>query len=110
MIKVIVRLPKKPGISNEDFEKYWREKHGPLCVRILPGLRKYNQNHIVKGSGVEDAGFGIAEIYFDDLEAYNRFMKWRHSEEAKELLNDENKFLDGPNVVVYGVFEEVKIL
>ena len=110
MVKAIVGLPKKPGMSNEEFEKYWKEIHGPLCVEMIPGLRRYNQNHMVKGCGVEDEGFGIAELYFDDLKAYNRFMKWYHSKEAKELLNDGDKFLDLPNSVEYGVFEEVKIL
>jgi hypothetical protein len=43
MVRAIVGLPKKPGMSNEEFEKYWSEIHGPLCVKMIPGLRKYDK-------------------------------------------------------------------
>jgi uncharacterized protein (TIGR02118 family) len=47
MIKVMVMVKRKPGISREEFYKYWKEVHGPLMARHIPGLRKYVQNHYI---------------------------------------------------------------
>jgi len=39
MIKSFGLLPKKPGLSDEQFHRHWREIHAPLALR-LPGLRR----------------------------------------------------------------------
>ena len=44
MIKVVSVLQRKPGMSVEDFQAYWLNKHAPIVSR-LPGLRRYVQSH-----------------------------------------------------------------
>jgi hypothetical protein len=39
MIKVMVLLPRRNDMRREDFERYLRETHQPLLVR-MPGLRR----------------------------------------------------------------------
>ena len=39
MIKIIYTITRKEGMSVEEFQRHWRETHGPLLVRI-PGLRR----------------------------------------------------------------------
>ena len=46
MIKVITWFRRKPGMSVDEFQSYWRNEH-PKAVLQLPGLRKYVQNHVV---------------------------------------------------------------
>lgn len=67
MVKVITCIKRKPGMSVEDFQGYWRARH-PDVVLALPGLRRYVQSHTRlagyrKGEPVYD---GIAEVWVDD--------------------------------------------
>ena len=94
MIKSMALLSKKPGISDEEFYYHWKEIHGPLAVKLIPGMKKYIQDHLVKLPGVINEFNGIAEVWFDDLKAWQYFMSWRQTDEAKTLIDDENKFID----------------
>ena len=72
-----VLLWKRPDISLEVFDEYWRNVHGPVCAR-LPGQHQYWQFHVahnpgtvwptVKGikseTATEDQFDGIAELTF----------------------------------------------
>jgi len=107
MIKVILLLKKKEGFSDEEFIRYWKEEHGPLALKLLPGARRYVQNHPVKMPGVEYEADGIAEIWFDDLDAFQRFMKWRETDEAKPLIEDEKRYLDRSKVRRFIVEEHI---
>lgn len=69
MLKFMVVLYKKPGMSEEEFHRFLREVHGPMALK-LPGLRRYVQNHVVKDSKRAHPGWSaIIELYFDDREA-----------------------------------------
>lgn len=106
MIKIISLIKKKSGLTDEEFYHYWKEKHGPLAVKVIPGLRKYIQNHPVRLPGVKYEMDGIVETWFDNLEACQDFMTWRQSGEAKVLLDDEDKFVDS-SMVRYIVEEHI---
>ena len=103
MIKSFTFIKKKPGLTQEEFLRYWKEKHGPLAGKVVPGLRRYIQCHPVPG--VESEIDGIVELWWDSLESHRRFLTWRQSEEAKVLREDEEKFID-PSQMVRFVAEE----
>jgi len=105
MIKMMSLLFKKPGLTDEKFKSYWRGKHGVLAGKIIPGLRKYTQNHFMKLPGWKYEGDGFAELWFDDLEAVNKYLAWRQTPAAQPLLEDENNFLDRSKTVRYVVEE-----
>ncbi len=105
MIKQIALIHRKPGLSFEEFDKYWREKHGPLAAKLIPGLKKYTQNHLLKVPRFNYEADGVVELWFDNLEAYQRFATWRQSSEAKELADDADKFRDGSKTVKFMVEE-----
>ena len=107
MIKLIILLKKKAGFTDEEFIRYWKEKHGPMALKLLPGVRRYVQNHLVKLPGVEYEADGVAELWFDNLEAYQNFLKWRESDEARELTEDEERYLDKSKVVRFIAEEHV---
>lgn len=95
MIKVLTWFKRKPGLSVEEFRRYWYEEH-PKVVRQLPGLRAYNQNHVT------DAGYargepytdGVAETWWDDLDALRAH---RGTPVLDALYADEARFMDGAN-------------
>jgi uncharacterized protein (TIGR02118 family) len=69
MLKFVVVLYKKPGMSAEDFRQHLRQEHSPLAQK-LPGLRKYVQNYVVADPKRKPPGWnGIVELYFDDWSA-----------------------------------------
>ena len=85
MIKVIVVVKRKKGISREEFYKYWKDVHGPLVAKHIPYLKKYVQNHFVDIPGVEYEGDGIIETWYDDIESFQKSMEFNKTEEARAL-------------------------
>ena len=94
MIKSIAVAHRKPGLTREEYNKYWKEQHGPLAARLFPGLRKYVQNHLVEVPGMEYEGDGIVEMWYDDVEAFENSMRFVRSEEGKALAEDGVKFAE----------------
>jgi uncharacterized protein (TIGR02118 family) len=92
VIKTIVVAHRKAGITRAEFSKYWLEKHAPIAVRLMPGVRKYVQNHLVEIPGMEFQGDGVVETWYDNIDA------WRKSMEAirasKELAEDAANFCE----------------
>ena len=70
MVKLIYCISKKPEMSVEQFQTYWRETHAPIAAAI-PGLRRYVQCHVVPELYARQAPpyDGAAELWFDDLDA-----------------------------------------
>jgi uncharacterized protein (TIGR02118 family) len=93
MIKSFAILKKKDSLSQDEFVRYWKEKHGPLVAKVIPGMKKYIQHHPVRVPGVEYEISGIAELWWDDVESIQKYLKWRQSEEAKVLIEDEKQFI-----------------
>ncbi|HXD43239.1 MAG TPA: EthD family reductase [Ramlibacter sp.] len=92
MVKIIIFFKRKPGMSVEDFQKYWRTNHAGLVVK-LPGIRRYKQSHVLasayrKGEPVYD---GVAESWFDSTEAMKELSK---TPEYATVLADEPNFID----------------
>ena len=63
MIKVVSVLQRKPGLSVEDFQRYWLNTHAAI-VSKLPGLRRYVQSHTLLSGyrKTQPAADGIAEF------------------------------------------------
>ncbi len=70
-VKMIAFLNKRPDVSFEFFQRYWRETHGPIASRI-PGNRRYVQCHVRPGiyhAGRTPAYDGIPISWFEDIDA-----------------------------------------
>jgi uncharacterized protein (TIGR02118 family) len=106
MIKLVYCITRRPGMTLEEFSRYWREVHGPIGRRI-PGLRRLVQSHaVLHPPDLGRPGFdGMAELWFDDLaalEAARRSSEWRASSA------DEAYFIDGTRTAIF-VTEEQEI-
>lgn len=95
MIKSLSLLTRRPELTHEQFVKHWLEIHGPLA-HAVPGVRRYVQSHIVEERSRPDIPTteveidGIAELWFDDLEAMQRS---NATPEAKALHADGALFI-----------------
>jgi len=96
MIKSFTMLERIYELTRDEFLQYWREEHGPLAAKIVPGFRKYAQCHPgeVSVPGVQSAFDGIAQMWWDSLESLQSYLNWRQSDGAKTLKQDEEKFID----------------
>jgi uncharacterized protein (TIGR02118 family) len=107
MIKLVYCISKKAGLSDEEFFRYWENVHGPIGARI-PRQRKLVQSHrvIVAGDKHRSDYDGMAELWFDDIEA---LLAARQSPEWKASSEDEATFIDHKRVA-YFVSEERVVL
>ena len=71
MLKIVTLVKRGPDLRVEEFQAYWRERHGPLFAHV-PGLRRYVQSHaLLQGYRKGDLLFdGINEAWFDDEAEY----------------------------------------
>jgi uncharacterized protein (TIGR02118 family) len=107
VVKLIYCICRKPGLSREEFFRYWADIHGPIGARI-PGLRKLVQSHALVVPGDSRAGDfdGMAELWFDDLTA---IVEARRSPQWAASTADEANFVD-PSRSAYFVGQERQIL
>jgi uncharacterized protein (TIGR02118 family) len=79
MIKVIFCLQRLPHLSLEEFQRYWRKRHGPLVRQHVEALRvrRYVQSHTLdvpandalrQSRGTDMPYDGVAEVWWESLE------------------------------------------
>src|ERR1700691_1682742 len=114
MIKLVFTLRRQEGMTREDFQTYWREKHAPLVARHaeILHIRRYVQvplcdtelNEALAGLRGSTARVydGAAELGWDSLEDIAAvFADETALAAAQELLEDEQRFIDLPNSPIW---------
>ncbi len=108
MIKVSFLMRRKPDMTREEFQTYWREQHTQAVPEeAIPalGVKRYIQVHTLDTplrdaivgprEGLVDEFDGIAEMWFESEEAIQR--DWstdRAAEYAEAFFEDEKNFID----------------
>ena len=107
-IKAIVFAKRKPDLSVEEFQAYWRDKHAPLVPKT-PGLRRYVQCHVVPEmyTSGEPAYDGVAELTWPDLAAFEK--GWKSEEMQVEQFTDVRNFIDLKKICGF-LAKEVRII
>lgn len=106
MIKLTFCLVRLAHLSREEFQVYWRDTHGPLVASVGPtlGIRRYVQLHSLppqasaglrESRGAPPEYDGVAELWFDSLEAVLENGRRPEAQAAGALLlEDEKRFID----------------
>lgn len=68
MLKFMVVLYRRPGMTHTDLRRHLEQVHGPLA-RNLPGLKKYVQNFVFPDPKRNPGWDAIVELYFDNWAA-----------------------------------------
>src|SRR5437667_5192399 len=107
MIKLVYCLRRLPELPREEFQRYWRENHGPL-VRDRAGalgIRRYVQVHTLdsplneamrasRGSD-PDIFDGVAELWWESPEAFSAGAGAAEGRQAaREIYEDEKRCID----------------
>jgi hypothetical protein len=118
MLKAVVLLKRKSGLSREQFINHYENNHVPLVRVLLPSIGKYVRNYLSESSvsaGRQEGATGsvpspyfdvITEIWFDDQPAYDRFLAALNDKSVSQRLQeDEERFLDRSIVQTFPVAE-----
>jgi uncharacterized protein (TIGR02118 family) len=107
MIKLVFSLRRRPEMTREEFQSYWRDRHAPLVSTHAEALRirRYVQTHArsselaaaqsaARGS-TPDEYDGQAELWWDSLDDLIAAVSTTAGQQAAaELLEDERRFID----------------
>ncbi|MEC9347382.1 MAG: EthD domain-containing protein [Pseudomonadota bacterium] len=95
--KIIEIVPRKKGMSIEDYRHHWRVVHGPLGASI-PAVRRYIQNHprpSAYANGRQPHCDGFAMVWFNSMDDMRNSP---NSPEYQRTVADEPNFIDSPNL------------
>lgn len=107
MIRLNFALRRQASLSRDQFQRYWRETHGPLVASVgrTLGMRRYLQSHSVADpvydalrearGGMLEPFDGIASVWWDTRD---KLVEASTSPEGRKagvmLLEDERRFID----------------
>jgi uncharacterized protein (TIGR02118 family) len=106
MVKFVYCVRRLPGLTLEEFNKYWLEKHGPLVKSYATALkaRRYVQSYLMDSRlndivrqprGAAEPYDGITEIWWDSVEDLIAANQTPEGQEANHrLAQDEARFVD----------------
>jgi uncharacterized protein (TIGR02118 family) len=106
MVKLVFCLRRKDGLTREEFQTYWREKHAPLVASHAAtlGIRRYVQAHttttpfnaaLQASRGGPNEYDGVAELWWDSLDSLAAGSSSDAGQVASAaLFEDERQFID----------------
>jgi uncharacterized protein (TIGR02118 family) len=121
VIKLTFAVRRRTDIDPTEFHRYWRDQHGPLVRSLRPalGIRRYVQTHRVEtplnealrvGRGALDPFDGVAELWWDDLDALVAAATSSEGSAAgRRLLDDERNFNDLEQSTLW-LGEEIEVI
>jgi hypothetical protein len=118
MIRLVFVLRRKPQMSRAEFQRYWREIHGPLVAKHATTLNilRYVQLHTLEDplndqlagarGAMEPPYDGVAELWWTNREVLaSTTGNAAGQAAAKELLEDEARFIDLPRSPLWFAYE-----
>ena len=107
MIRLNFALRRLEKLSLAEFQRYWRDQHGPLVASVARALcvRRYVQSHAIEEPlydslraarpGMHAPFDGIASVWFDSRDDLLAAVSGDEGREAgTRLLEDERRFID----------------
>ncbi len=119
MIKMVVEVWKKPGMSDEAFARRWLVEHGALVkahARAM-GFVRYIQSHklpspaidaFAEGRGWTGPPDGLTEVWWESEASMHAALASTEGQAASAILaEDEVQFTDGKRLSAFLAAEEV---
>jgi hypothetical protein len=105
MIKAILMVKRRSGLSREEFREPYESGHAPLALQTLPSLRHYVRNYLEPTNGIEPPLDVITEFWYDDVEGQAETQNIYLNDPAQVLQRDEEEFMDRASMVSFSVVE-----
>lgn len=96
MVRLTCLVRRKPGLSPEEFHRYWRERHGPFVASTRSGgyVVRYEQHHraLEDYPDTDDGGFdGVTVQWFASRADYEAHVS---APDFTAVWADIEQFLD----------------
>lgn len=111
--KILLLLKRRPGMSMEDFQRYYEEVHVPLCLKYMSGITRYVRRFLEPQPNPEvglldDLPFDvITELWFDDETVFRGAVKYLSTSLMPvEVIEDEKNLFDRSKSRMATVIEE----
>ncbi len=99
--KILIFLKRRPGMSIEDFRRYYEEVHVPLCLKYTQGVSRYLRRFVDPLPNPETGELGdlacdvITELWFEDEAVFRATAKFMSTGSMrKEIVEDEKNLFD----------------
>jgi uncharacterized protein (TIGR02118 family) len=109
MIKVLLFVKRKPGLTPEEFRARYESGHVPLVPNELKHLRQYRRNYVKHTPGQPEPDYDVVtEFWFDDKEGWKATAAYALDPvTGKTLADDEAQFMDRSSMRFVMVHEEI---
>ena len=108
MVKMILLLKRREGMSVEDFQAYYETRHALLGRKLLHNALRYERRYLqALGDGLGETYDCITEVWFADQAALEAALaRAAEPENAALLAEDESKLFDRSKIRFYVVTDE----
>ena len=113
MVKFILLLKRRAGMSFEDFVAYYETTHSVLGRKLLPTALRYERRYlrsmggVVENTGPDDTYDCITEVWFEDHAAMGAALaSAAEPKNAALLAADEANLFDRSKIRFYVVEDE----
>ena len=119
MIKFVMCLTRHPDMTRDEFQDYWKNKHGPFFMENAGTMRarRYLQAHTLDtplndalrtSRSMQPEYDGVAEVWFESVDELMQAMSSPEGQKlSAALLEDEGKFVDHSRSSAF-IVEEVE--
>ncbi len=107
MVKLTYCIRRRADMTWDEFSAYWRDVHAPLIAKHAEalGIRRYVQVRTAPAPGLHAAlqgrnggspepFDGVAELWFDSLDAFTGPASPEAKLASKEVFEDQRMFID----------------
>ena len=103
MLKVMLLLKRKPGLTLAEFIERYETIHVPLAEKHARGLLRYERHYLhpsptdLYGNAVGEPAYDVlTELWYEDMETFTKLhgAMQRHPERIADIIADEEKLFD----------------
>ena len=101
MFKILLFMKRRPGMSRDEFMRYYEDRHVPLALKYANGMTAYKRTflqprtHFETGECAELDFDVITELSFEDEETWSRTLKYLATGPMPdEIVEDEKQLFD----------------
>ena len=103
-MRTLALIARHPDLDRESFRSHYEQTHVPLALPLLEGLTRYVRNHVVSTLFGEPPAFDVlTEFSYRDPDAFESVLSRLSGPQGEGVAEDENRFMNKPKNVFFGV-------